>query len=311
MGGKKHRLVTRGDFDGIVSGALFRELGLIDDVMLVEPGEVQDGKVSLTGNDITANLPYCEDVHLCFDHHMSELARVGKRANHVIVSDAPSTARVIYEYYGGKDRFSNISIDVMEAVDQADSAQYTEEDILAPTGWTMLNFIMDPRTGLSRFEDFTTSNEQIMKDLMLYCRRHSLDEIMALPDIKERLHTYIEHDEKAEHQINRCSAMHGSVVVTDFRDEGKIFACNRFMVYALYPKAKVSIQMLIEKDLDPDRTILAVGKSIVDRSAKVQIGSLMLEYGGGGHPGAGACRIPHADVGQVLVEIIEHINAAG
>ena len=37
----------------------------------------------------------------------------------------------------------------MIAVDKADSADYTEEDIFALGPWTLLNFILDPRISLS------------------------------------------------------------------------------------------------------------------------------------------------------------------
>lgn len=306
----KYRLVTRADFDGIVCGSLLMDLDLIDEVLFVEPKDMQDGKVPVSERDITANLPYRPAVHICFDHHVSELTRVGQNKNHVIVSDSPSTARVIYDHYGGAARFPLISKEMMAAVDQADSAQYSEDDILAPTGWTLLNFIMDPRTGLARFKNFRVPNDQMMQDLMLYCRRHSLQEILELPDIVERIHTYIEHDEPSEHQLRRCSRMEGHVVVCDLRDERPIYACNRFMVYALNPKAKVSIQVTREEN-DGPRTILAVGKSILDRSSNTNIGPLMLEYGGGGHAGAGTCRVPHAEADRVLAEIVKRINADG
>lgn len=309
MSDTKYRLVTRADFDGIVSGALLMEQDLIDEVLFTEPKEMQDGLVPVTGDDITANLPYREEVHLCFDHHISEVMRVGDRNNHVIDPDSPSAARVIYDHYGGAAQFPLISKEMLEAVDKADTAQYTEEDILAPTGWTLLNFIMDPRTGLHRFRDFTTPNDQMMQDLMLYCRHHTLDEILELPDIIERIHTYIEHDEPSEHQLRRCSATTGHVTVTDLRKEDIIYACNRFMVYALFPETKVSIQVTFEEG--GERTIFAVGKSILDRSSNTNIGPMMLEYGGGGHAGAGTCRVPNADADKVLAELIERINAEG
>ncbi|MEO5337021.1 MAG: exopolyphosphatase [Magnetospirillum sp. WYHS-4] len=310
MSEKKYRLVTRADFDGIVCGSLLMELNLVNEVLFAEPKNMQDGVVPVDGGDITANLPYCAAVHLCFDHHVSELTRVGDNHNHVIKPNSPSTARVIYDYYGGHEGFPLISREMMDAVDQADSAQYTEEDILAPTGWTLLNFIMDPRTGLARFKNFRVPNDEMMRDLMIYCQRHSVKEILELPDIVERIHTYIEHDEPSEHQLRRCSRVEGQVVVTDLRKEKVIYACNRFMVYALNPATKVSIQVTREEN-DGPRTILAVGRSILDRSSKTNIGPLMLEYGGGGHAGAGTCRVPHAEADRVLAELVQRINADG
>ena len=303
---KKYRLVTRADFDGVVAGGLLIELGLIDDVVFAEPKAMQDGLVKITPNDITTNLPYVEGVHLCFDHHVSETERVGKRDNHIIEADAPSAARVVYNYFGGKDKFTAIPDDLMDAVDRADSAQFTEEDILAPEPWTLLNFILDPRTGLSRFEHFEISHEQLMKDMMVYVRHHPVEEILAIPDVEERTHLYLEHEEKFELQLRNCAKVHNKVVVVDLRHEETVFAGNRFTIYAIFPACNVSIQLT--ETLDGKKTILAVGKSILNRSNKVNIGSVMLEYGGGGHANAGTCQIETDRAETVLKELVSRLS---
>jgi len=304
---KKYRLVTRADFDGVVAGGLLVELGLIDDIEFAEPKAMQDGLVKITGNDITTNLPYVEGVHLCFDHHISETERVGARDNHVISADAPSAARVVYDHFGGKDTFPSIPNDLMEAVDKADSAQYSEEDILAPEPWTLLNFILDPRTGLSRFEHYEISHEQLMKDMMVYVRHHPVEEILTIPDVEERVHLYMLHEEKAELQIRDCSKVTDNVVVVDLRDEETIYAGNRFTVYAVYPETNVSIQLT--PTASGEKTIMAVGKSILNRTNKANIGSIMLEYGGGGHANAGTCQIENVRAEDVLKELVARLNA--
>jgi len=304
---KKYRLVTRADFDGVVAGGLLVELGLIDDVEFAEPKAMQDGLVKITGNDITTNLPYVEGVHLCFDHHISETERVGARDNHIISADAPSAARVVYDYFGGKDKFPSIPEDLMAAVDKADSAQYSEEDILAPEPWTLLNFILDPRTGLSRFEHYEISHEQLMKDMMVYVRHHPVDEILTIPDVEERVHLYMEHEEKAELQIRDCSQVTDNVVVCDLRKEETIYAGNRFTIYAVYPDINVSIQLT--NTPGGEKVIMAVGKSILNRTNTANIGSIMLEYGGGGHANAGTCQIENARAEEVLKELVNRLNA--
>lgn len=306
---KKYRLVTRADFDGVVAGGLLVELGLIDDVEFAEPKAMQDGLVEITGNDITTNLPYVEGVHLCFDHHISETERVGARDNHVISADAPSAARVVYDHFGGKDKFPSIPDDLMAAVDKADSAQYSEEDILAPEPWTMLNFILDPRTGLSRFEHFEISHEQLMKDMMVYVRHHPVAEILTIPDVEERVHLYMEHEEKAELQIRDCSQVIDNVVVCDLRKEETIYAGNRFTIYAVFPDTNVSIQLT--NTPGGEKVIMAVGKSILNRTNTANIGSIMLEYGGGGHANAGTCQIENARAEEVLKELVDRLNAGG
>lgn len=306
---KKYRLVTRADFDGVVAGGLLIELGLIDDVVFAEPKAMQDGLVSITANDITTNLPYVEGVHLCFDHHISETERVGERDNHIIDATAPSAARVVYNYFGGKDKFPAIPDDLMDAVDRADSAQFTEEDILAPEPWTLLNFILDPRTGLSRFEHFEITHEQLMKDMMVYVRHHPVEEILAIPDVEERTHLYLEHEEKFELQLRDCAKVHNRAVVVDLRGEDIVYAGNRFTIYAVFLACNVSVQMT--NTSDGNKTIMAVGKSILNRTNKVNIGSLMLEYGGGGHANAGTCQVENDRADEVLKDLVNRLNASG
>src|SRR3954451_4475768 len=164
---ERYRLVTRSDFDGLVCAALLKQLGMLDDILFVHPKDMQDGKVELTDRDITTNLPYVPGVHLAFDHHDSEVVRVGESpANHIIDAGAASAARVVYDHFGGAERFPTVSEELMEAVDKADSAQFSEAEILDPKGWIFLSFLMDPRTGLGRFRDFRISNYELMMQLI-------------------------------------------------------------------------------------------------------------------------------------------------
>ncbi|OFX10942.1 MAG: exopolyphosphatase [Alphaproteobacteria bacterium RIFOXYD12_FULL_60_8] len=309
MAMKKYRLVTRADFDGVVAGCLLIELDMLNDIVFAEPKDVQDGKVKITGDDILANLPYREEAYLCIDHHSSEVERVGQHKNFVIDPTMPSAARVVYEYFGGKQAFPHISQEMMAAVDKADSAQYGEEDILAPDSWTLLNYILDPRTGLDRFGPYTISYDQFMKDMMVYCRHNPVDEILKLPDVRERLQVYEKQEEQCEMQIRRCAKLHGHLVVVDLRNEHPIYAGNRFTSYAIYPQCSISIQAL--PHTEPGITVFAVGKSILNRTSKTDVGKLMLEYGGGGHKTVGTCRVPNDKADAVLAVLIDRITADG
>src|SRR3954466_7633943 len=198
---RTYRLVTRSDFDGLVCAALLKEIDVIDDILFVHPKDVQDGKVELGPDDITTNLPYHPGVHIAFDHHHSETLRVeGRPANHVIVPGAESAARVVYEHFGAADTFPAID-ELMEAVDKADAAQFELDEILNPTGWVLLNFLMDPRTGLGRFREFRISNYQLMMQLIETCTIMSVEEILETPDVAERVELYFEHAEPAVEQI--------------------------------------------------------------------------------------------------------------
>ena len=304
------RLVTRSDFDGLVCGALLKHLGLIDDITFVHPKDMQDGKIEIDANDITTNLPYVPGCHLAFDHHLSETVRNVERAdNHIINADAPSAARVVWEYYGGHEAFPARWDDMMEAVDKGDSAQFNKDEILNPQGWVLLNFIMDARTGLGRFRDFRISNYQLMMKLIDYCREHTIDEILALDDVHERTTLYREHEQLAKEQIERCATVHGNAVVLDLRNEETIYATNRFVIYAMYPDCNISIHVMW--GLKQQNTVLAIGKSILNRSSNTNVGELCLSYGGGGHLNAGTCQVDNDQAESALAAIVEKINADG
>jgi len=305
----KYRLITRSDFDGLVCAVLLKEKGLLDTILFVHPKDMQDGKIPVTDHDITTNLPYVEGVHLAFDHHRSETFRVGKHDNHVIDPDAPSAARVVYEYYGGKETFPGVSDELMEAVDQADAAEFSEEEVLDPEGWVLLNFLMDARTGLGRFRNFRISNYELMMQLIDHCRTKSIGDILELPDVKERVDLYFEHEYLAKEQLKECSTVHGNVVVVDLREEETIFATNRFTIYALYPACNVSVHVLWGKQ--KQNVALAVGKSILNRGSRTDVGKLCLDYGGGGHTAAGTCQVETERADSVLAELVARITADG
>ena len=304
----KYRLVTRSDFDGLVCAVLLRVLDMIDEITFVHPKDVQDGVVEVTDRDILTNLPYAPGAHLVFDHHHSETLRnAAGLDNHIIDPAAPSAARVIYQHFGGRERFPQISDELMRAVDQADSADYSLDDILRPEGWTLLNFLMDSRTGLGRFREFRISNYQLMMLLIDACIHHQeVDEILALPDVAERADLYRDCSAMFVEQLRRVSRVDGDVVIVDLRDEETIHAGNRFMVYALYPEARVSVHIIWGRQ--KLNTVFACGKSILDRTSPVDIGEIMLRYGGGGHLAAGTCQIPHEDSERVLTEIVEALK---
>jgi nanoRNase/pAp phosphatase (c-di-AMP/oligoRNAs hydrolase) len=282
---------------------------MLDDVKFVHPKDVQDGKVELGAGDITTNLPYHPDVHIAFDHHHSETLRVeGRPANHVIVPGAESAARVVYEHFGAADTFGGID-ELMAAVDKADAAQFTLGEILHPSGWVLLNFLMDPRTGLGRFRDFRISNYQLMMQLIDVCTTMSVEDILQTPDVAERVDLYFEHSERAVEQIKRCATVEGNLVVLDLRDEEVIHPTNRFTIYALFPLCNISIHVLW--GLKQQNTVFATGKSIIDRSSATNIGELMLEYGSGGHEAASTCQVANEDAGRVLGELVGRINADG
>jgi len=310
MSDKKYRLVTRSDFDGLVCAVLLKKIDLIDDIKFVHPKDMQDGKVDISDNDITTNLPYVEGVHIAFDHHLSETVRnKNNLENHIIDPDAPSAARVVYDYYGGGKEFPSSWNEMMESVDKCDSAQFSEAEVLNPQGWDLMNFLMDARTGLGRFREFRISNYQLMMNLIDCCKDHHIDDILKLDDVDERVKLFREHEEKAKEQIKRCSTIHNNLVVLDLRNEEIIYAVNRFMIYALFPDTNISIHVMW--GVRKQNTVFAIGKSILNRSSNTNIGELCLSYDGGGHLNAGTCQVENESSDVILKEIVNKIITDG
>lgn len=305
----KYRLLTRSDFDGLVCAMLMKELGVLGQIQFVHPKDVQDGKIEVTGNDVLTNLPYVAGCKMCFDHHASERIRNGgfDRENHILDPDADSAARVVYNYFGGAGQFPSFPLEILEAVDKADSARFTRSDVLNADSWELLSFLMDARTGLGRFHEFRVSNYQLMMDLIDYCRDHSINEILGLPDVQERVQLYRDHEGRFVEQVRRCSTVHGNLVVLDLREEETIFAGNRFLIYALFPECNISMHVLW--GLKKQNTVFTIGKSIFDRSCTTNVGELCLENGGGGHAAAGSCQVSNEDALRMQAELIARICA--
>lgn len=305
------RLVTRSDFDGLACAMMLKELDMVDEIKFVHPKDVQDGKIELTENDITTNLPYDPRVGIAFDHHESEIDRLKATETNgklIIDENAKSAARVVYDYYGGKETFHRISDDLMTAVDKGDSADFTVDEILDPKGWVLLHYLMDARTGLGRFHEFRISNYDLMMELIGYCLDHDIDEILEHPDVKERVDLYFEQAELFKAQLQRLAQVHDKVVVLDLRDEEMIYAGNRFMIYALYPETQISIH--VAWGFRKQNTAVMIGKSIVNKESNANIGDLCLKYGGGGHRNAGTCQLENDTVDEQLPDIIKALNEA-
>jgi nanoRNase/pAp phosphatase (c-di-AMP/oligoRNAs hydrolase) len=307
------RLVTRSDFDGLACAVLLEEVGVVDEYMFVHPKDVQDGKVAVNNNDVLANVPYAPGCGLWFDHHASEDERLAAVKDKKFKGDsrpAPSCARVVYDFYGGAAKFKKYDDSgLMRAVDKSDSGHLTEDEIKHPQGWVLLSFVMDARTGLGRYKDYRISNHALMKDMIKHCRTMGIDQILANPDVKERVDRYFKQEQEYQAMLKANSRTDGNVLVIDLRDVEEIVSGNRFMEYALFPEQNVSVRVIWGRG--KKNMVFTVGRSILDRSCKADIGSLMLKHGGGGHPEVGTCQVASADADRVLGEIVAALKAAG
>ena len=297
------RLLTRSDFDGLACGALLLFLGKIDDWKFVHPKDIQDGLVEATDNDILANIPYIPGCKLWFDHHSSETERLGKNSYFEGVSRvAPSCARVVYEYYGGDEKLGRFA-EMIRYVDKVDSADLTIDEITNPRGWVLLGFIMDPRTGLGRFRNFTISNYDLMKKLAEACSGKNIEEIMAMPDVKEREVVYFEQEKLFREMLKNVIQIKDNVIFADLRGTELIHAGNRFLMYTMFPEQNISIWVVDGKA--KQNCVITVGYSNLNPGATVDVGSLLLNYGGGGHHQVGTCQVPYDDADKIIAEIIE------
>ncbi len=301
------RLLTRSDFDGLACGTILKDLGIIDNWKFVHPKDIQDGLVEATENDVLANIPYIEGCGLWFDHHTSEAERVGWDFEFKGESRlAPSAARIVYDYYGGIEKMPHFE-EMVIAVDKVDSGQVDKAEILNPTGWVLLGFIMDPRTGLGRFRDFKISNYALMELLMDCCRTMKIQELLELPDVKERIEVYFEQDKLFKEMVAKYTTTHENVIVTDLRGVEPISAGNRFLIYSLYPEQNVSL-WIVDGRMKQNCSI-AMGHSVLNRTCKTNVGNLLLGYDGGGHEKVGTCQVPYDDADGVLEEIIATVIA--
>ena len=296
------KLLTRSDFDGLACGALLLYLELINDWQFVHPKDLQDGLVEVTDNDILANVPYVPGCKLWFDHHSSETERLGNKACFEGISrPALSCARVIYDYYGGDEKLGRFA-EMIRYVDKVDSADLNLDEIDDPKGWVLLGFIMDPRTGLGRFRDFTISNYDLMKELASACASKNIEEILDMSDVKERIKVYKEQEKLFREMLKKVCRADGNIIVADLRGTETIYSGNRFVMYTMFPEQNLSVWIVDGKG--KQNCVITVGYSIINKSAEVDVGSMLFHYGGGGHRKVGTCQVPYDDADKVISEII-------
>lgn len=303
------RLLTRSDFDGLICAVLLKEAGIINSWKFVHPKDMQDGIVEVGSNDVLANVPFVPGCGLWFDHHSSEQERLELKGQYQGDSrPAPSAARIVYEYYGGAEKFPGFE-EMMLGVDKADSGQLTVDEVLNPQRWILLSFIMDPRTGLGRFQDYQISNYQLMEELIDYCRTITIEEIIELPDVKERVNRYFEQDKLFRDMLQKYSRTEGNVIITDLRGVSPIYTGNRFVIYSLFPAQNISVWIIDGKN--KQNCVISVGHSIINRTSQTDVGSLLLKYGGGGHRKVGTCQVPYGDADQNIKAIITQLREKG
>ncbi|MDR0920488.1 MAG: exopolyphosphatase [Oscillospiraceae bacterium] len=300
------RLITRSDFDGLACAVFLKKAGIIDSYKFAHPKDIQDSLVEVTENDCLANVPYVKGCGLWFDHHTSEAERLPDNKDYAGRSHpAPSAAHIIYDYYGGAEKFPGFE-EMLKGVDKVDSANLTIEEILNPTDWVLLGFVMDPRTGLGRFRNFTISNYQLMEKMIDWCSTLPIKEILELPDVKERLEVYFKQTELFIDMVNNYSRVYEEIVVTDLRGISTIYSGNRFLIYSLFPQCNLNIWIISGRG--GMGCSCAIGHSIINKNSPVDVGKICLKYGGGGHFRVGTCQFPDENMNRKVKEVIKELR---
>jgi nanoRNase/pAp phosphatase (c-di-AMP/oligoRNAs hydrolase) len=300
--------MTRSDFDGLACATVLKEVGVIDSWTFVHPKDLQDGIVKVTENDVLTNVPYVPGCGMWFDHHSSEKERIEDIEYKGESRMEKSAARIVYEFYGGKEKMPHFA-EMIGAVDMVDSGELGIWDIWNPEGWVLLGFLMDPRTGLGRFREFAISNYALMEKLIEECRVKNIGEILEGSDVQERIKKYREQEILFREMVSAHTETRSNAIVTDLRDVSPIYTGNRVLVYAMYPNQNISLWIVDGRN--KQNAPIAVGHSILNRTSKTDVGSLLLKYGGGGHRQVGTCQVPYEECDRTIRELVEKINADG
>jgi nanoRNase/pAp phosphatase (c-di-AMP/oligoRNAs hydrolase) len=300
------RLVTRGDLDGLTSAVIITMKEPVDDILLVHPQDITDKAVEIRGDDILSNLPYDPRCGMWFDHHLltdnNEKPAEGFRGKYGL---APSAARLVYEYYLERDpndeALRKLEVLVHET-DRLDAAQLTPEDVENPRDYILLGYTIDSRTGLGSFEEY-------FRKLVEWLKTMSIQEVLEMPDVRERVERLRADQEEFKRLLARNSFQLNNVVITDLREIERLPSGNRFLVYSLFPEANVSLR--VHWGPRHGSVIAAVGHSIFNRTCKTSVGDLMSRFGGGGHRGAGTCVLPIEQAADAIDEILFELQANG
>lgn len=293
------RVLTRGDLDGLTATVFLSLVEKVTEVKFAHPKDVQDGKVPCDQEDIVVNLPFVKGCGLWFDHHVSEeekLGAIGGFKGRFAV--APSAARVVSDHYKSPE-FDKYK-DLLEATDRLDAAQLSMDDVARPSGWILLGYTLDPRTGLG--PEF----QKYFRWLVEYVKEVPLAKILQHPEVKKRCDRVLEEQEEFKKVLQSRTKVDGTVVLTDFRGLKDAPVGNRFLVYTLYPQCNVEVRIFAGKG---GATInVAIGHSIFNRTCKANAGKLCARYGGGGHQGAGTCQLSPDKADAQIKDIVAELK---
>ncbi len=282
------RLITRADLDGLACAILLQQVEAIEEIDFAHPKDVRDGNVAVSPNDVIANLPYDDRAALWFDHDVSQ-------------ADAPASAARAIAGHFKSDRFTRFA-ELLEATDKLDAARLSREDIVDPQGWILVAYTLDRRSGLGPFREY-------FRHLMILAREKTVEHILDDAEVRSRVERLKREEAAFREHLLASSRQDGNVVINDVRGMRELPSGNRFLIYDLFPDANVSIR--VADGRRNEFITIHVGRNILKRDCKTSVGDLLAGYGGGGHQGAGSCRIEPANADRILAEIVEALHRNG
>ena len=107
--------------------------------------------------------------------------------------------------------------------------------------------------------------------------------------------------------VKNHTTVEGNLIITDLRGVDPIYTGNRFMIYSMYPQQNISCWIVNGKG--GEGCSAAVGYSILNKTSKVNVGSLMLKYGGGGHEKVGTCQFTSENMTSDLPKMLEELKS--
>lgn len=295
---KTRRIITNSDLDALVSCVLLKRVEPVGSVKFLPHERLRDGRFRATSEDIVVNMPYIQGCRIWFDHHDTNSVPDAFEGRYD--AEAPSAARVVYEYYRDRnqeDAFEGLG-PLLEATDKVDSARFSVEDIEEPEGAVLLSFLIDGHP----LED-----ESVDFNLLIISLLDSGDPQRALdhPVIQPEKRAFLQNFEKSKEALSRHLDVDDGLLILDFRSvpEDERHLCeNKFLPYVLYPESHTLLRV---KDLNDGTLKVTLGFNMFLSSdlCPLHYGELCKRFGGGGHRRAAGCSLREAEADRALHEI--------
>ncbi|MCX8197058.1 MAG: hypothetical protein N3G80_01945 [Candidatus Micrarchaeota archaeon] len=292
------RLYTHTDFDGVVSAVFLVEVEEIDEILFIDPANIQSGRVQITKFDILADLPYDKRCGMWFDHHESNKPKEGTKFAG-LWKIAPSCAQVIYDWADNPylDKYKEL----LSEVNKIDSGQVPLDEAKNPKGWFLLSNTLETSAPKKEDDDY---------------RRHVIELIRKNPDI----HSILSDERVAKRSQKVFSDLEilkdillnntkiiGKVAYSDLRQVENIPRGNNYFIYSLFPDVLASVRLLPGEE-DGVHIKISAGHNVYGAKSNFNIGKAMKEMGGGGHFAVGGAKVRKEEAEKLAMDLIKKIN---